>query len=74
MSLLRQGEPVQEKGLALAQRNEWPGASAYPSDYVGTTLFGSWQKEFTTEAGRELARLIRAGPEPALKSSRLLTL
>ncbi len=65
---------MQEKGLASAQSNEWPGASAYPSDYVGTMLFGSWQKEFTNEAGREVARLIRAGPEPALKLSRFLTL
>ncbi|MBA2528100.1 MAG: hypothetical protein H0V18_20295, partial [Pyrinomonadaceae bacterium] len=40
MSSLRQGEPVQEKGLSWSQR------------------------------GREVARLIRAGPEPALNSSR----
>lgn len=65
---------LKEKGLSLVQRDEGPGASPYPSDYLGTMLFGSWQKEFTDEAGREVARLIRAGPEPALKSSRLLTL
>ncbi len=70
MSLLRQGEPVPEKGLSVAPRDEWPGAS----DYLSTMLFGPWQKEFTTEAEREVARLIRAGPEPALESSRLLTL
>ncbi len=69
MSLLRQGEPVPEKGL-LAQRDEWSAASAY----LSKVLFGPWQKEFTTEAEREVARLIRAGPEPALESSRLLTL
>ncbi|MBA3355903.1 MAG: hypothetical protein H0U18_08185 [Pyrinomonadaceae bacterium] len=70
MSLLRQAEPVPEKALSWAQRDEWPGAS----DYLSTMLFGPWQKEFTTKEGREVARLIRAGPEPALKSSRFLTL
>ncbi|MCA1601295.1 MAG: hypothetical protein LC776_06510, partial [Acidobacteria bacterium] len=64
-------------------RDEWPGARAY----LSKVLFGPWQEEFTTAAGRagvpsraarlgwwEVARMIRAGPEPALKSSRFLTL
>jgi hypothetical protein len=70
MSLLRPGEPVQENVLSGVQRDEGPGASVH----LSTMLLGPWQKEFTTEAGREVARLIRAGPEPALKSSRFLTL
>ncbi len=71
MSLLRQrGEPAQEKALSWAQRDERGGRS----DYLSKVLFGPWQKEFTTEAGREVARLVRAGPEPALNSSRFRTL
>ena len=66
----------------MASRDEWPGAR----DYLAKVLFGPWQKEFMSEAGRagvlsraarlgwgEVTRLIRAGPEPALKSSALAT-
>ena len=67
MSLLRQGEPVLEKGLSPVQRDEGPGASAY----LSKVLFGPWQKEFTTEAGREVARLIRAGPGDKFQSRHL---
>jgi hypothetical protein len=60
--------PSEVKVLHLNQRDEWPGPS-----YLNKTLLASWQKESTTEAGREVARLIRAGPAPMLKSSLFLT-